>query len=319
MTDGFDDSSVVERFEEHREHLRAVAFRMLGSTGEADDAVQEAWLRFARADTAQVDNLRGWLTTGGSRICLNLLRSRRHRREDALDGDLPLAAGPSPDDPESAAVRADSVGLALQVVLDSLGPAERLAFVLHDLFGVPFDRIAPILDRTPEAARQLASRARRRVRSGRPAPDARRQKTVVDAFLAAARDGRFEDLLAVLDPDIVVAADEAAVATGFSGREVIGAKAVAALFNGQAKQAVAVLVDGTAGAMWAPGGTPRSVLAFTIVDGRVAAIDIVNDPSTLAALELAAFEDRPETETGTRAASALLTPPPSEPAARRTS
>lgn len=284
------DDRSAQRFEEHREHLRAVAFRMLGSTGEADDAVQEAWMRFARADTAEVENLRGWLTTVVARICLNLLRSRRTRREDALDADPPVAAS-SPDDPESAAVSADSVGLALQVVLDSLGPAERLAFVLHDLFGVPFDRIAPILDRTPEAARQLASRARRRVRSGRPAPDVRRQRHVVDAFLAAAREGRFEDLLAVLDPDIVVVADEEAAATGFSGREVIGAKAVAALFNGRARQAVAVMVDGTAGAMWAPGGSPRSVLAFTVVDGRITAIDITNDPDAVAALELAALED----------------------------
>jgi RNA polymerase sigma-70 factor (ECF subfamily) len=277
-----DDDFLVQRFEEHRDHLRAVAFRMLSSTGEADDAVQEAWMRFARTDTAEVDNLRGWLTTVVSRICLNLLRSRRHRREDALDADLPLAAAPSPDDPEPAAVSADSVGLALQVVL---------AFVLHDLFSVPFDRIAPMLDRTPEATRQLASRARRRVRSGKPAPDVRSQKRVVDAFLAAAREGRFEDLLAVLDPDIVVVADEEAAATGFVGREVIGAKAVAAMFNGQVKRAVAVIVDGTAGAMWAPGGRPRSVLAFTIVDGKVAAIDVTNDPSTVAALELAAFED----------------------------
>ncbi|SDE14042.1 sigma-70 family RNA polymerase sigma factor [Glycomyces harbinensis] len=293
MSDEFDDEyRQVRRFEAHRDHLRAVAFRMLGSTGEADDAVQEAWMRFARTDTADVENLRGWLTTVVSRICLNLLRSRRTRREEALDADLPLSAEPGAgDDPEAAAVMADSVGLALQVVLDSLGPAERLAFVLHDLFGVPFDRIAPILDRTPEAARQLASRARRRVRSGRPAPDVRRQKSVVDAFLAAAREGRFEDLLAVLDPDIVVVADAAAVATGFSGREVIGAETVAALFNGQARQAVAVLVDGTAGAMWAPGGDPRSVLAFTVIDGKVAGIDIVNDPEAIAALDLVAFGD----------------------------
>jgi RNA polymerase sigma factor (sigma-70 family) len=285
------EDHLVQRFEEHRDHLRSVALRMLGSAAEADDAVQETWMRFARTDTADVDNLRGWLTTVVSRVCLNLLRSRRTRREDALDADLPLAAGPAAGgDPEAAAVMADSVGLALQVVLDSLGPAERLAFVLHDLFGVPFDRIAPILDRTPDAARQLASRARRRVRSGKPAPDVRRQKHVVDAFLAAAREGRFADLLAVLDPDIVVAADEAAVATGFGGREVVGAREVAALFNGQARQAVAVVVDGTAGAMWAPGGSPRSVLAFTVVDGRIAAIDIVNDPDAIAALDLAAFD-----------------------------
>jgi RNA polymerase sigma factor (sigma-70 family) len=288
MTDDF----LVQRFEEHRDHLRAVALRMLGSSGEADDAVQETWMRFARADTADVDNLRGWLTTVVSRVCLNLLRSRRTRREDALDADPPQSAAPAAaDDPEAAAVMADSVGLALQVVLDSLNPAERLAFVLHDLFGVPFDRIAQVLDRTPEATRQLASRARRRVRSGEPSPDVRRQKSVVDAFLAAAREGRFEDLLAVLDPDIVVVADEEAAATGFSGREVIGAQAVAALFNGQARQAVAVLVDGAAGAMWAPDGSPRSVLAFTVVDGKVAAIEIMNDPDTIAALDLAAFDE----------------------------
>ena len=292
MTDGFDDCSVVQRFEEHREHLRAVAFRMLGSTGEADDAVQEAWLRFARADTADVENLRGWLTTVVSRICLNLLRSRRHRREDALDGEVPEPVTNAGDDPESAAVAADSVGHALQVVIDSLGPAERLAFVLHDLFGVPFDRIAPILDRTPEATRQLASRARRRVKEGRRAePEVRRQKAVVDAFLAAAREGRFEDLLTVLDPDIRVVADEAAVATGFSGREVIGASAVAAIFNGQARDAVTVLVDGYVGAMWAPGGKPRSVLDFTVVDRRIVAIAVMNDRATIGTLDLETLDD----------------------------
>jgi RNA polymerase sigma-70 factor (ECF subfamily) len=286
----------VQRFEEHRDHLRAVAFRMLGSTGEADDAVQETWMRFARTDTAEVENLRGWLTTVVSRICLNLLRSRRTRREDTFDADLPLPAAPNAGgDPESEAVMADSVGLALQVVIDALGPAERLAFVLHDLFGVPFDRIAPILDRTTEATRQLASRARRRVRDGRRKADAdrdvRQQKTVVDAFLAAAREGRFEDLLAVLDPDIIVAADEAAVATGFAGREVIGASAVAAIFNGQAEDAVAVVVDGLVGAMWAPGGTPRSVLSFTVIDGKVASIEIMNAPDTIAKLDLDSFDD----------------------------
>jgi RNA polymerase sigma-70 factor (ECF subfamily) len=281
----------ARRFEAHREHLRAVAFRMLGSAAEADDAVQEAWLRFARTDTADVANLRGWLTTVVSRVCLNLLRSRRHRQEDALEADLPLAAGPGAGgDPESDAVMADAVGSALQVVVDALGPAERVAFVLHDLFGVPFDRIAPVLDRTPEATRQLASRARRRVRAGRDRAeadrDARQRKSVVDAFLAAAREGRFEDLLAVLDPDIVVVADEDAVATGFSGREVIGASAVAAIFNGQARDAVTVLIDGLAGAMWAPGGSPRSVLSFAVVDGKVTSIEIMNAPTTIAGLAL---------------------------------
>ncbi|WP_030156963.1 sigma-70 family RNA polymerase sigma factor [Glycomyces sp. NRRL B-16210] len=284
------DEFTVQRFEEHREHLRAVAYRMLGSSSEADDAVQETWMRFARTDTADVENLRGWLTTVVSRICLNLLRSRRTRREDALDAEPPQIAA---SDPEADAVMADSVGLALQVVLDSLNPAERLAFVLHDLFGVPFDRIAQVLDRTPEATRQLASRARRHVREGRKregGTDSRQQKTVVEAFLAAAREGRFEDLLEVLDPDIVVVADEAAVATGFGGREVLGAKAVAELFNGKAAAAVPVLIDGSAGAMWAPGGKPRSVLAFTIAEGRIAGIAITNDPETIATLELETFE-----------------------------
>jgi RNA polymerase sigma factor (sigma-70 family) len=278
----------VQRFEEHRDHLRAVAFRMLGSSSEADDAVQEAWMRFARTDTADVENLRGWLTTVVSRVCLNLLRSRRTRREDELDEAFhaPAAA----ESPEDQAVMADAVGLALQVVLDSLNPAERVAFVLHDLFGVPFERIAPVLDRTPEATRQLASRARRRVRGGSPVPDVPLQKTVVEAFLAAARDGRFEDLLEVLDPDITVVADDAAVATGFAGREVIGAKEVAAIFNGQARAAVPVLVDGYIGAMWAPGGTPRSVLAVTVENGRITAIAVMNDPATLAALELSPIE-----------------------------
>jgi RNA polymerase sigma factor (sigma-70 family) len=288
------EHSPVQRFEEHREHLRAVAFRMLGSSGEADDAVQETWMRFARTDTAEVENLRGWLTTVVSRVCLNLLRSRRTRREDALESDLPVAASPNAGgDPESDAVMADSVGLALQVVIDALGPAERVAFVLHDLFGVPFDRIAPVLDRTPEATRQLASRARRRVRAGDRAAadrDAAQRKSVVDAFLAAAREGRFEDLLAVLDPDITVVADEDAVATGFAGREVIGASAVAKIFNGQARDAVTVLVDGLAGAMWAPGGTPRSVLSFAVVDGRIASIEIMNDPAAIAALDLESAE-----------------------------
>ncbi|MEU5875686.1 sigma-70 family RNA polymerase sigma factor [Glycomyces sp. NPDC047369] len=289
------DDFLVQRFEEHRDHLRAVAFRMLGSASEADDAVQETWMRFARTDTAGVENLRGWLTTVASRVCLNLLRTRRSRREDELDRDHDTAAlpgeAPAPD-PEAQAVMADSVGLALQVVLDSLNPAERVAFVLHDLFGVPFDRIAPVLDRTPEATRQLASRARRRVaqqqgRGGAPVPDVPLQRSVVEAFLAAAREGRFEDLLEVLDPGIKVVADDAAVATGFAGREVIGAKEVAAIFNGNASAAVPVLVDGYVGAMWAPGGTPRAVLACTVEGGRITAITIMSDPTTIAALDLA--------------------------------
>ena len=288
-----DDEFPVQRFEEHRAHLLAVGYRMLGSASEADDAVQETWIRFARSDTAGVENLRGWLTTVISRVCLNMLRSRKTRREDPIEDHVPDAVSSPTDggDPEREAVLSDSVGLAMLVVLDSLSPVERLAFVLHDMFAVPYENIAPIVDRTPEATRQLASRARRRVQGTSPVPDLSRQKIIVEAFLAAAREGRFEDLLEVLDPDITVRVDEAAVKTGFSGPRVDGAKAVAEIFLGKARAAIPVIIDGAVGAMWAPGGNPRSVLAFTIVDGRVAAIDVFNDPDNIGALDLVTFED----------------------------
>jgi len=230
-----DHDWLARRFEDHRAHLRAVAYRMLGSSGEADDAVQEAWLRLSRSDTSGIDNLGGWLTTVVARVCLNMLQARRSRREQPVGHDLPEppAGRGGPDDPEQQALEADSVGLALLVVLDPLTPAERLAFVLHDLFAVPFEEIAPILERSPAAARQLASRARRRVRGAEPPEaDVARQRAVVDAFLAASREGDFDALVALLDPDVVLRADRAVVRTGAveevpggggGGRDLLGA------------------------------------------------------------------------------------------------
>jgi RNA polymerase sigma factor (sigma-70 family) len=277
---------LARRFENHRPHLRAVAYQMLGSLSEADDAVQEAWLRLSRADAGAVDNLGGWLTTVVARVCLNLLQARRSRREEPAGEDLPDPVQGDGDDPEQQAVQADSVGLALLVVLDTLTPAERLAFVLHDLFAVPFEEIAPILERSPAAARQLASRARRRLQ-GAPAPDTdlARRRAVVDAFLAASREGDFEALVALLHPDVVLRADRAAVQAGAS-REVRGAAEVAGTFAGRARAAQPALVDGAAGAVWAPGGRPRVVFGFTIADGRIIGIDLLADPERLGQLEL---------------------------------
>ncbi len=282
------------QFEEHRPHLRAVAYRMLGSLSEADDAVQEAWLRLSRADTSGVENLAGWLTTVVARVCLNMLRTRQSRREESLDGH-PANAMASPagaGDPEHEALLADSVGLALLVVLEMLSPAERLAFVLHDMFGVPFEEIAPIVGRSPNAAKMLASRARRRVHGAAPSPDAdlTRQREIVDAFLAASRDGDFEALLAVLDPDVVLRADSSAVRAGAS-REVRGAPAVADTFSGRARFAQPALVNGAAGAVWAPRGRPRVVFGFTIARGKIVEIDILVDPTRLHQLDLAILSD----------------------------
>ncbi|HZO64822.1 MAG TPA: sigma-70 family RNA polymerase sigma factor [Kribbellaceae bacterium] len=281
---------LATRFEEHRGHLRAVAYRMLGSASEADDAVQETWIRLSRSDTSDVENLGGWLTTVTARVCLNMLQTRKTRREDPVGTTLPERADTI--DPEQEAVMADSVGLALLVVLDTLAPAERLAFVLHDMFGVPFDEIASIVGRSPAAARQLASRARRRVQ-GAPAtddPDAARQRQVVEAFLAASRSGEFEALLALLDPEVVLRADAAAVMTGAVG-EVRGAADVAGTFAGRARAARPALIDGTAGLVWSQGGVPRVVFDFTIVDGRIVAIDMVADADHLAQLDLAPLDD----------------------------
>ena len=278
---------LAERFEANRAHLQAVAYRMLGSPSEADDAVQEAWLRLSRADTSGVQNFGGWLTTVVARVCLDMLRSRKARREEPLaapDGVVGRAAG---TDPEHEAVLADSVGLALLVVLETLAPAERVAFVLHDLFDLPFDEIAPIVGRTPTAARQLASRARRRVQGAARVPDAdrARQRAVIDAFLAASRGGNFEALLALLDPDIVLRADAVAVQMG-AAAEVRGAAAVAQTFAGRARVAQPALVDGAVGLVWAPGGQPRVVFALTIAGGKIVAIDLLADPERLRELDL---------------------------------
>ncbi|MFI6320100.1 sigma-70 family RNA polymerase sigma factor [Nonomuraea sp. NPDC050556] len=273
------------QFEEYRPHLQAVAYRMLGSAAEAEDAVQEAWLRLSRTDTSSVENLGGWLTTIVGRVSLNMLRSRATRREDSLE--TRTAEPPGGADPEQEAVIADSVGLAMLVVLETLAPAERLAFVLHDLFGVPFDEIAPIVDRTPTAARQLASRARRRVQGAPPAPetDLVRQREIVNAFLSASRGGDFNALLSLLDPDVILRADTAAVSVGASGL-LRGASDVAGTFSGRAQAAQLALINGAAGAVWAPGGRPRMVFAFTIVDGRIAGIDMLADPDYLDTLDL---------------------------------
>jgi RNA polymerase sigma factor (sigma-70 family) len=290
-----DPDDKTERFEEHRTHLRAVAYRMLGSLGEADDAVQETWIRFDRTDTADVENLRGWLTTVVSRVALNVLRSRRIRREDPLQPHMPdvILDRPGGTDPEHEALLADSVGVALLVVLETLSAAERLAFVLHDIFAVPFDEIAPIVERSPEAARQLASRARRRIQGEPTIPDVdlERQREVVDAFLAASRDGDFDALLAVLDPDVVVRADQGAVAAGPVGASgpVRGAEAVArrALLFAQFDLLThPALVNGVAGAVTTHDGVPFSVGAFTVRGGRIVALDILADPDRLRDLDL---------------------------------
>jgi RNA polymerase sigma-70 factor (ECF subfamily) len=291
---------LAERFEASRPHLRAVAYRMLGSLSEADDAVQETWLRLGRADTSGVENLGGWLTTIVARVCLDLLRSRTARREEPLDEHLPDPIVSRQDglDPEQQALLADSVGLGLLVVLDTLTPVERLAFVLHDMFAVPFEEIAPIVGRSPTAARQLASRARRRVRGAATMPDAAlaRQRAVVDAFLAAARNGDFDALLAVLDPDVVVRADTPAEAGGFRGgfRVVRGAAAAAEqalAFSGRARLARPALVNGAAGIVVTARGRPLSVLGFTVAAGRIVEIDIITDPERLGQLDLAGFAD----------------------------
>lgn len=279
-----EDGWLGDRFEENRTQLRAVAYRMLGSVSEADDAVQEAWLRLSRSDARQVENLAGWLRTVVSRICLDMLRSRASRREEPWDAGPPepAAAAEAEADPEHQAVLADSVGPALLVVLETLSPAERLAFVLHDMFGVPFDEIAPIVERSPEATRQLASRARRRVRGASPTgdPDRVRQRQVVEAFLAASRDGDFEALLAVLDPDVVLRADAAAVAMGATA-EVRGAAAVAETFRGRARAARPALVDGAPGLVWMHEGRPQVAFHFDVADGTILAIDLIADPERL--------------------------------------
>ncbi|MFJ1541235.1 RNA polymerase sigma factor SigJ [Micromonospora chalcea] len=285
------DTGLAERFELERPRLRAVAYRLLGSLTDAEDAVQETWLRLSRTDPATVDNLDAWLTTVVARVSLNTLRSRAARREDPLDVRLPdPVVDTGADDPAHAAVLADSVGLALLVVLDTLSPAERLAFVLHDMFGVPFDEIGPLVDRSPAAARQLASRARRRVRGQAPTPDPdlTRQRAVVDAFLAAARDGDLDALIAVLHPDVVLRSD-AGTARARHTVVLTGAKTVAAqatTFGRLFPHARPVLVNGAAGVLVSAGDRPLSVMAFTVTGGRIAAVDVIADPRRLAALGL---------------------------------
>jgi RNA polymerase sigma factor (sigma-70 family) len=283
---------LAERFEANRTHLRAVGYRMLGSLSEADDAVQEAWLRLSGADTSAVENLEGWLTTVIARVCLDMLRSRKSRHEQPFGVHVPdpIVDHQDGSDPEHQALIADAVGLALLVVLDTLAPAERLAFVLHDLFALSYDEIAPIVERSPTAARQLASRARRRVQ-GRPTiPDAdiNRQRTVVDAFLAAAREGDFDALLELLDPDVVLRADAGALPPGAS-REMRGAQAVAEgarTFARLARLAQPALVNGTAGFVVAQHGRPVSVAGFTVTGGKIVEIDILADPERLVGLSL---------------------------------
>ena len=284
---------LADRFEANRTHLRAVAYRMLGSVSEADDAVQEAWLRLSRrSDPDELDNLRAWLTTVVARVCLDMLRSRRSRREEPLETRLPEPIVSREDgmDPEHEALLADSVGLALLVVLETLTPAERLAFVLHDMFAVPFDEIASIVDRSPQAARQLASRARRRVRGAAPEPDAdlARQREVVDAFLAASREGDFEALVAVLDPDVVLRADGPDAPLQLRG---------AAAVVGQARRyarlapfARPALVNGAAGFVVAPRGRPFAVIGMTVAGGRIAEIDVFADPKRVRELDLTVLD-----------------------------
>jgi RNA polymerase sigma factor (sigma-70 family) len=284
---------LTERFQEHRTHLRAVAYRMLGSMSEADDAVQEAWLRLNRTGADGIDNLGGWLTTVVSRVCLNMLRSRGTRREEPLSTHVPdpIVTRENGADPESDALMADAVGLALHVVLETLTPPERLAFVLHDMFAVPFEDIATIVDRSPDAARQLASRARRRVQGAAapPDPDVARQREVVNAFFAAARAGDFEALVAVLDPDVVVRTDGGEGRRGLS-RLVRGADKVARGAMAYARagaELVPVLVNGAAGVVVVADGEVQAVLGFTVTNGKVVAVDSLADPDRLRQLDLA--------------------------------
>ncbi|KUO09011.1 sigma-70 family RNA polymerase sigma factor [Streptomyces sp. DSM 15324] len=301
-----DTAVLAQRFEEHRAHLKAVAYRMLGSLAEAEDAVQEAWLRLARSEADEVRNLGGWLTTVTGRVCLDLLRSRAARRELPMDDGYEASAGSAyaafvPDpvigplsrtDPEQEVLQADEVGLALLIVLETLDPDERLAFVLHDMFAVPFDDIAPIVERTPAATRQLASRARRRVQGAAPTaePDLGRQREVVSAFLAAARAGDFEALVSILHPDVVLRADSGALVRGAAASKIVqGAKAVAeqAIFFRQfAPAGRLALVGGAVGIVNGPEGEVRSVMGITVADGRIVALHILADPERVAALEV---------------------------------
>jgi RNA polymerase sigma factor (sigma-70 family) len=290
---------ISDRFEEHRPHLKAVAYRLLGSLAEADDAVQQTWLRLDRADRDHIDNLGGWLTTVVSRICLDMLRSRKVRPQEALDTHLPdpIVTGPDGLDPESEAVLTDSVGLALQVVLDRLKPAERLAFVLHDMFAVPFEHIATLAGRTPDSVRQLASRARRRVADEAPTPDGdlARQRRAADAFFAAARAGDFDALVAVLDPEVALQADggpdRPTASALVRGAATLATRALT--FRAPAAELRPVLVNGIPGALVVRGTRPISLFAFTVRDDRIVRVDILADSARLAALPLPAPGEQP--------------------------
>lgn len=286
---------LAERFEASRGHLRAVAFRMLGSTNEADDAVQELWLRLAGTDASGVENLRAWLTTVVARICLDMLRARKTRREEPIGVDVEAIA--SDDDAEREALIADLVGVAMLVVLEALAPAERVAFVLHDMFNLPFDDIAKVISRSPAAARQLASRARRRVQ-GEPATaqaDRGQQRQLVEAFLAASRGDDFSALLTLLDPDVVLRADAAAVAASLTragagapvlAPEIFGSEAVAKTFKGRARAAQVAFIEGDVGLVFAPGGRPMVVFDFVVENGRIIEISLIADAACIAALDL---------------------------------
>jgi RNA polymerase sigma-70 factor (ECF subfamily) len=284
---------LTKRFDETRAHLRAIAHRMLGSASEAEDALQEAWLKLNRSDAREVENVGGWLTTVVARVCLDMLRARRSRREEPL---APAMDAPGGSTPESEVGLADAIGPALLVVLDMLAPQERVAFVLHDMFDLSFDEIAPIIERTPAAARQLASRARRRVQgTPEPAPDVARRHDLVRTFLAAARDGDFEGLVAVLSPDAVLHADELSVRMSKANQrhrapalapEVRGADRVAGAFNGRAHGVSSALIDGAPGAAWVMAGQVRAAWLFTVEGGRIAAIDVIMDPARLAELDV---------------------------------
>ncbi|MEU5945073.1 sigma-70 family RNA polymerase sigma factor [Micromonospora sp. NPDC047465] len=283
-----DTDLLALRFEEQRPRLRSVAQRMLGSGAEADDAVQDTWLRLSRADVDGIDNLPGWLTTTLGRVCLDRLGSSTARHEQPADvaEDDPATAGSVEVDPEREALLTESVGRALDVVLRTLGPTERLVFVLHDMFAVSFDELAPVVDRSPAAVRQIASRARRRVQSGPPTPetDRIRQRGVVEAFLAASREGRFDDLLSLLDPHVVLRSDATAVKMGGTG-EARGSSAVAAFFSGRAQAAVPAFVDGAPGAVVVVSGRTRIVISFVVTD-RIASVEVIADPDQIAALDL---------------------------------
>lgn len=290
---------LAQRFEEHRPHLRAVAYRMLGSPSEAEDAVQDAWLKLSRSDVTAVENLGGWLTTVVGRVCLDMLRSRTTRREDPLhdqDGQIrlpdPIVSRADGHDPEQETLLADSVGIALLVVLETLAPAERLAFVLHDMFAVPFDEIAPVLGRSPATTRQLASRARRRVQGAAPAPDSdlAHRRRIVDAFLAASRGGDFDTLVAVLDPEVVARSDGGTLRPSLLRRGAADVASQAITFARFAETARPVLVNGSPGVVSLAQGLPLSVMAFAVNDGKITAIDILTDPERLARIDLSVLD-----------------------------